>query len=282
VQLKGQSISSEDYHVVLHLLDSAETLMIFPWSRASRRRKLLAAPVAPIWEETLVQHVPLYALLPDDLRAKLIEKARIMVAEQRWAGSNGLAVTEEMKIVVASQAVVLLAGDDGYLYDRLTAIQLYPEFIPSRPSRRHDRHHGHSVLLGEAWQYGNVRLSWPAVLDGAEDPEDGENVVIHEFAHHLDGLDGQMGGQPPLTTESLQQKWPLVQREFRALVQEVLHHQPTWLDPYAAEKPEEFFAVVTESFFEEPAGLFENHPELFEVFAELYRVDPRSWFEDRE
>jgi Mlc titration factor MtfA (ptsG expression regulator) len=256
--------------------------MIFPWSRAARRQKLLASPLPAEWEEALAARVPLYAILPGEIRAKLIAKARIMAVEQRWAGSNGLVVTEEMKIVVAAQAVVLLAGDEGYLYERLTAIQLYPEFIPSRPSRRRGDHHGHSVLLGEAWQYGNVRLSWPAVLEGAEDPEDGENVVFHEFAHHLDGLDGQMGGQPPLTTESLQKKWPLVQREFRSLVQEVLHHQPTWLDPYAAEKPEEFFAVVTESFFEEPHGLSENHPELFAIFAELYRVDPRTWFEPRD
>lgn len=256
--------------------------MIFPWSRSARRKKLLATPVPPAWEDSLDRHVPLYALLPTDLRASLLRKARIMVAEQRWVGSNGLDITEEMKIVVAAQAVVLLAGDEGYLYERLTAIQIYPEFVLSRPSKRRGGHHGHGLLLGEAWQYGNVRLSWPAVLEGAEDPEDGENVVFHEFAHHLDGLDGQMGGQPPLTTESLQQKWPIVEREYRGLVQELLHGQPTWLDPYAAENPEEFFAVATESFFEEPAGLAENHAALFAVLTELYRVDPRTWFEPHD
>jgi hypothetical protein len=256
--------------------------MIFPWSRAARRKKLLATPAPPEWETALAQYVPLYALLPDVMRAKLVDKARVMVAEQRWVGSNGLEITDEMKFIVAAQAVVLLAGDEGYLYERLTAIQLYPEFVLSRPSRRREGHHGHSVLLGEAWQYGNVRLSWPAILEGAEDPEDGENVVFHEFAHHLDGLDGQMGGQPPLTTESLQQKWPIVEREYRELVQDVRHGEPTWLDPYAAEKPEEFFAVTTESFFEEPAGLAKNHPDLFAVLVELYRVDPRTWFERRD
>ena len=125
------------------------------------------------------------------------------------------------------------------------------------------------------------RQRGPNDYDGNNQPHVLLLASVHEFAHHLDGLDGQMGGEPPLTTESLQKKWPLVQREFRALVQEVLHHQRTWLDPYAAEKPEEFFAVVTESFFEEPQGLYDNHPDLFEVFAELYRVDPRTWFEPR-
>jgi Mlc titration factor MtfA (ptsG expression regulator) len=184
-----------------------------------------------------------------------------------------------MKIVVAAQAVVLLAGDEGYLYERLPAIQLYPEFIRSRPSRKRDGRHGWEQLQGEAWQYGNIRLSWPAVLEGAEDPEDGENVVFHEMAHHLDGLDGQMGGQPPLTTESLQRRWPGVQAEYRALVKDLIHGRDTWLDPYGAENPEEFFAVVTESFFEEPHGLQEHHPELFDTFVELYRIDPRPWFE---
>lgn len=254
--------------------------MIFPWpfGRTARRKKLLSTPVPELWEETLREHVPLYALLPVQLRANLIDKARIMVAEKIWAGSNGLQLTEEMKIVVAAQAVVLLAGDDGYLYERLPAIQLYPEFISARPSRKREGHHGHTQLLGEAWQHGNIRFSWPAVLAGAEDPRDGDNVVFHEMAHHLDGLDGQMGGQPPLATESLQRRWPLVTQEYRALVQDLVHDRWTWLDPYAAEKPEEFFAVVTEAFFEEPAELYEHHPELFSIFAELYRVDPREWF----
>lgn len=249
----------------------------WPFGRTARRKKLLSTPAPPIWEETLAEYVPLYSLLPDDLRASLINKARIVVEERLWVASDGLELTQEMKIVVAAQAVVLLAGDDGYLYERLPAIQLYPDFVRSRPSRKHDGHHGHTQLLGEAWQYGNIRFSWPAVLEGAEDPEDGENVVFHEMAHHLDGLDGQMGGQPPLTTESLQRRWPGVQAEYRALVQDLLHGRDTWLDPYAAEKPEEFFAVVTESFFEEPHGLHEYHLELFETFRELYRIDPRTW-----
>ena len=254
--------------------------MIFPWpfGRAARRKKLLSTPLPELWESTLREFVPLYALLPADLRASLISKARIMVAERIWAGSNGLEITEAMKIVVAAQAVVLLAGDDGYLYERLPAIQLYPEFVPSRPSRRKGQHHGHTQLLGEAWLHGNVRLSWPAVLAGAEDPQDGDNVVFHEMAHHLDGLDGQMGGQPPLATESLRQRWAIVSSACRAHVQDLLHERWTWLDPYAGENAEEFFAVVTEAFFEEPAGLCAEYPELFSVFAELYRVDPRSWF----
>lgn len=67
---------------------------------------------------------------------------------------------------------------------------------------------------------------------------------------YLDGLDGQMGGQPPLATESLQRRWPIVTDEYWALVQDLVHDRWNWLDPYAAEKPEEFFAVVTEAFFE--------------------------------
>jgi Mlc titration factor MtfA (ptsG expression regulator) len=199
-----------------------------------------------------------------------------MVAERIWAGSSGLELTEEMKIVVAAQAVVLLAGDDGYLYERLPAIQLYPEFIRARPNRR--KGSSDAMLLGDAWQHGNIRLSWPAVLEAAEDPQDGENVVFHEMAHHLDGLDGQMGGQPPLATASLRQRWPIVKEECRALVQDLVHGRWTWLDPYAGESLEEFFAVVTEAFFEQPQELEEHHPELYAVFAELYRVDPRTWF----
>ncbi|WP_254513654.1 M90 family metallopeptidase [Anatilimnocola floriformis] len=249
----------------------------WPFGRNARRRQLLATPLPELWEPTLHEHVPLYAELPADLRARLIDKARIMVAERIWAGSSGLELTEEMKIVVAAQAVVLLAGDDGYLYERLPAIQLYPKFIRSRPNRHKGDSDTFTVAVGDAWQHGNIRLSWPAVLESAADPHDGENVVFHEMAHHLDGLDGQMGGQPPLATESLRQRWPIVKEECRQLVLDLVHGRRTWLDPYAGESAEEFFAVVTEAFFEVPHELNEHHPELFSVFAELYRVDPREF-----
>ncbi|WP_425618288.1 zinc-dependent peptidase [Anatilimnocola sp. NA78] len=253
--------------------------MLFPWGRSARRQKLIRSPVPDLWEDTLQSHVPLYQLLPADLRKSLIGKARVMVSERIWAGSNGLELTEAMKIIVAAQAVILLAGDDGYLYERLPAIQLYPEYISSRPTRQNAHNTPHGKLLGDSWQSGNVRLSWPAVLAGAEDPQDGENVVIHEMAHHLDGLDGQMAGEPPLATESLQKKWPGVKAEFQNLVQAIMHHEWHWIDSYAGENPAEFFAVVTEAFFEVPAELEQHHPELFATFQELYRVDPRTWFE---
>lgn len=251
--------------------------MMFPWTRRARRKQLLASPLPELWQATLEAHVPLYALLPPDLRAQLIDKARIVAAERAWVGSNGLEVTEEMKIIVASLAVVLLVGDNAYLYERLPAIQLYPEFIPSR----HKHEDEGTVLLGEAWQWGNIRLSWPSVLESAANPQDGQNVVFHEMAHHLDGLDGNMGGEPPLTTESLRQRWPGVKDEYHKLVQDLVHQRRTWIHPYGAEKPAEFFAVVTEAFFEQPAGLAHHHPELFQTFVELYRIDPRPWYETK-
>jgi Mlc titration factor MtfA (ptsG expression regulator) len=256
------------------LLPSA-IVMMFPWTRRARRKQLIASPVPELWQATLAAHVPLYGLLPTATRDQLIGKARIVAAERSWVGSGGLEVTEEMKIIVSSLAVVLLVGDDGYLYDRLPAIQLYPQYVPSR--HKHGEDDG-TVLLGEAWQYGNIRFSWPSVLASAEDPQDAENVVFHEMAHHLDGLDGQMGGEPPLTTDSLRRRWPGVKAEFQKLVQDLVQHRHPWIHPYAAESPAEFFAVVTEAFFEQPADLAHHHPELFDTFAELYRVDPRAWF----
>src|SRR5262245_35910869 len=128
----------------------------WPFGRNARRKQLLATPVSELWETTLREHVPLYDELPSQLCGELISKARVMVAERIWAGSSGLELTEEMKIVVAAQAVVLLAGDDGYLYERLPAIQLYPEFIRSRPNRR--KGDSTNIVVGDAWQHGNIRL----------------------------------------------------------------------------------------------------------------------------
>jgi Mlc titration factor MtfA (ptsG expression regulator)/Flp pilus assembly protein TadD len=250
------------------------------WLRSGRRKKLLAAPLSPEWCDVLARNVAVYALLPEAKQARLVEAARVIAAERPIVGCKGLVVTEEMKITVAAQAALLLVGETGYYFDRVPSVLLYPGGYV-RPQRLGD-HHGvieETELLGESWQRGSIVLSWPAVLAGGRDPHDGQNLVLHEFAHHLDGLDGDMGGMPPLATREAQRHWRAVfDREYALLCDDLADGRPTLLDPYAGTSQAEFFAVATECFFERPVELRARHADLYGCLREFYKVDPADWF----
>jgi Mlc titration factor MtfA (ptsG expression regulator) len=250
------------------------------WFRSGRRQKLLAEPLSPAWRDVLARNVPVVDLLPSALQSKLIAAARIIAAERRFEGCKGLAVTDEMKITVAAQAAMLVLGTDGYYYERVPSVLLYPMSY-SRPHRHPDRHGivEEAELLGESWQQGSIVLSWPAVLSGGRDPCDGQNLVLHEFAHHLDSLDGEMGGTPPLSSREAQRRWRATfDREFAGLADDLADGRPTLLDPYGSTNQAEFFAVATECFFERPGELSRRHSDLYACLREFYQVDPAAWF----
>ena len=142
--------------------------------------------------------------------------------------------------------------------------------------------------LGEAWDSGAVVLAWDAVEHGTTIPDDGHNVVLHEFAHQLDFEDGKADGAPVLGSEdfwfrqrSRYRAWARVlSREYEQLRAEIQQGQAEVLDGYGATNPAEFFAVATESFFERAVQMREKHPELYEELRRYYRQDPAQWSPD--
>ncbi|MDX1944471.1 MAG: zinc-dependent peptidase [Pirellulaceae bacterium] len=249
--------------------------------RNRRRRQLLAQPFPKEWRGWLASNVRIYGQLPTEQRANLERNLRIIVAEREFVGCQGLMVTDEMKVTVAGQASLLLLGEEGYYFERVPSILLYPGTYV-RPQRIGDQNwvDDEVAILGESWQRGSIVLSWPAVLAGGRIPDDGQNLVLHEFAHHLDGLDGEMGGTPPLPSREAERRWKAVlRREYRALCDCLAAGDDTLIDPYGATSEAEFFAVTTECFFERPVLLRDRHRELFDCFREFYKVDPAAWFE---
>ena len=120
-----------------------------------------------------------------------------------------------------------------------------------------------------------VVLSWDAVASGSADPSDGRDVVLHEFAHQLDGEDGAMDGTPDFADRKRYSVWcHVANAEYAALLDDLEHHRETSIDAYGATNAPEFFAVVVEQFFEKPADLEERHPELYAELAEFFRFDP--------
>ncbi|MBV8620757.1 MAG: zinc-dependent peptidase [Curvibacter sp.] len=267
--------------LVLLCLAVVVWLLSTPWRVAWRRLRLRQRPFPAEWRRVLRQRVPLVARLPADLQGQLKKQMQVFLAEKPFIACQGLELTDEMRVVVAAQACLLLLNRPGRCFPQLRQILLYP--TPFWVDRvRHGAagvvHEQRQILTGESWQQGQVVLSWPDVLAGAQDPGDGHNVVIHEFAHQLDQENGVANGAPWLGSAGRQHEWERVMRtEYAALRARLAAGQEDLLDAYGATEPAEFFAVASEVFFERGAELAARHPALHRQLSLCYGVDPSSW-----
>jgi MtfA peptidase len=249
--------------------------------RELRRARVRRQPFPPQWRDVLRRRLPVYARLPADLQLQLKKLVQVFVAEKPFIGCNGIVVTEEMRVLIAAQACLLQLNRRAGGFPRLRQVLVYPgAFIVDRAE--HDGaglvREGRRVLLGESWQQGQVILSWDDVLAGAADPDDGENVVVHEFAHQLDQENGPANGAPPLGGRDRYGRWSAVLASAYAAVRErVARGEPTLIGAYGAATPAEFFAVASERFFEQPHALAAEAPALYRELAACYAVDPLGW-----
>lgn len=246
--------------------------MVFGWLKRRRRKRILAEPVSGNSDQILAAAVPYYQRWSEDQRTKLLDNTRIFIAEKNWEGCDGLKLTEEIQIVIAAQAALMLTGIDDYCFDGVQTILVYPA------SFRRETQHGLIVSnderIGEAWHRGPIVLSWADVAQSWP----GRNVVVHELAHHLDGLDGDISGNPILGNAADQENWEAVASAgYRQLIADLNAGLRTFLDPYAATNRAEYFAVSSEAFFEVPNELKQYHPELYHCLTQLFNSDPASW-----
>ena len=256
---------------------------MFGFFKNRRRQKLLAQPLPTTWREIIAGNVAIYVRLAPAERVRAEAALRVIASERRFVGCQGLLVTDEMKVTIAAQAALLLLGEEGYYFDRITTFLLYPDklVLPPAGLRPSAENEGFDerIALGVAYQQGELTLSWPDVLQGGRTADDGENVTLHELAHHLDGLDGAMGGSPPgLSAEQQDRFQRSINRELIQLRRDLADGLPTVLLPDAAENAAELFAYGTEAFFERPHDLQKQYPRLFSGLRDFYKIDPRHWF----
>lgn len=248
-----------------------------PWVR-SKRKRLRATPLPEAWKGIVDRNLPLVARLSTPEREILDGLVQLFVDDKTFEGCGGLEMTDEIRVTIAAQACLLLVGLDVDLpYPGLDSIRVYPAGYRV-PSRRRD---GWVVTenvdhrLGESSGRGYVVLSWRDVVKGVHDPTDGHDVVLHEFAHQLDSLDGTANGAPVLQVAAPYGPWARILGEaYAQLIADIEAHRPTTLDPYGATDPAEFFAVAVEAFFERPARLKADHPALYGVLVGYFRQDP--------
>jgi len=221
---------------------------VFTWFKNRRRKKILANPWPESWSLHLNRNVRLSWELPQPQMQRLHEIIKIFVAEKNWEGCEGLEVTEEMKVTIAAQAGLLLLGTPGFYFDNVRTILVFPKSFSREVVDGGVV--GQTYRAGEAWQGGPVILSWQDTLRGGRNEDDGHNLVIHEFAHALDGLDGDMAGQVIFDDPAISERWAaVVEREYAQLVHAHDHGIRTLLDHYGATNKAEFFAVSSETFF---------------------------------
>ncbi|MFL5571744.1 MAG: zinc-dependent peptidase [Gemmatimonadaceae bacterium] len=256
--------------------------MVLDLFKSRRRARLRAKPVPPAWREILERNLPIFTRLSNADQAELLGHTQVFLAEKHFEGCGDLELTEEMRVTIAGQACLLLLHRDTDYYPELISILVYP----SGYTAREDRYIG-----GGIWEEGDedrlghtghrlsaLVLAWDAVRHGAAAPTDGENLVLHEFAHQLDFENQSSDGTPALHTRSDYLAWARVMSaEFNALRNASYAGEATLIDDYGATNPSEFFAVITEAFFERPRALRRKHPALFTQLQRFYRQDPTTY-----
>ena len=251
-----------------------------------RLRRALARPLAPDLVAILERNLAQYARMNEGQQRRLRRLVQQFLHEKAFVGCAGLEVTDEMRVTIAAQACMLVLGRTGdaspaSLYPSLHAVLVYPGafLVPRREvdaagvvtEQRQD-------LLGESWGDGRVILSWDHVRRAGVEESPDHNVVLHEFAHQLDSESGSTNGAPYLGSTERYRSWSeVLSRNYAALRRDAMWGQRGVLDHYGASSPAEFFAVATESFFEQPWELSARHPDLYEEFMKYFRVDPRDW-----
>ncbi len=271
--------------IVLAVLAAVPAGLVLYWywrsHRMERRRRALRGRPPPAGlTQTLARNVRFYERLPAGLKTELHGHVNVFLDEKAFIGCDGLVVTDEMRFTVAGLACLLqLRREPGY-FPGFSSVLLYPdayvadEVTVDGELETHER----SARAGESWHRGPVVLSWADVLRGAEDDADGYNVVLHEFAHKLDEENSNAHGLPVLNDQAHYDEWASVlAREYRSLERRVAQGESEVLDDYALTSPAEFFAVATESFYEKPAAMRDELPDLYEQLRRFYRVDPAAW-----
>jgi Mlc titration factor MtfA (ptsG expression regulator) len=224
------------------------------------------------------QHLAVWPLLDDSEQQRLLQTADELLSRKRWEAARGFELSDTVRVVIAAQAALLVLGLSADHYRLVSAIIVHPSTMQTSgvragPSPGTVTADPLAVLWLAQDGRGPVVLAWDQVIAGAHRSQPGNNVVLHEFAHKLDMLDGTIDGTP-LLPRDLRADWVRVCTDvYDDLVAGRPRPPMRW---YGATNPGEFFAVATEIFFEQSRELAAYEPALYEVLTRFYRQDPAA------
>ncbi len=252
---------------------------IISWLEGLRVRYILSRhPIDHALWKAVVNKAGLLHDLSSVEKAHLRELATLFLHQKAITGVRGLEVTDEMAVAIAAQAVLPVLKLGLEYYTGWVEVIVYPgafrvshEALDQNGLASSEAHD----LSGESWLRGPVILSWEDVAHDLEGLHPGHNVVIHEFAHKLDMLNGRANGMPPLHPYMEIEQWTqALSTAFGTLQQKVAHQHPTRINAYAATNPAEYFAVISEYFFTAPDILSQHCPDVYLQLTQFYRQDP--------
>jgi Mlc titration factor MtfA (ptsG expression regulator) len=252
------------------------------WLKRRRESRILEKRAIPqaLWQLTLARF-PFLAWRTEDDVAQLRDMATLFLAQKEFSGAHGLRVTDEMAVAVAAQACLPVLKLGLEWFDGFIGIVVHEDAVVAQREFVDDDgvvHEYEEELSGEAMQGGPVMLSWSDVDEAGESADAGYNVVVHEFAHVLDMRDGTADGVPALPDRAAREHWlAVLSDEYNSFCERVDADGDTLLDPYAAEAPEEFFAVASEAFFVAPRDFEAEHPKFYELLRDFFKQDPASY-----
>jgi Mlc titration factor MtfA (ptsG expression regulator) len=253
---------------------------MFSWLRSWRRRAIRENPFPAAWEEILRRSFRQASWLREDELQRLREWIAVFVAEKRFEGCGSFEVTDEARILIAAQAGLVVLGFPEQFFDRLQSVLVYPsDYLgpKSTPLGGGGELEWQEARAGETWSGGSMVLAWSGVRDGARMRAGPRSVVIHEVAHLVDLLTGEMNGVPPLASRAASIEWQHRMAGCRERYDTMIDEGRNLpFDDYAAESPVEFFAVTTECFFQDPHRLARYDQALYDLLVEAYHQDPRA------
>lgn len=248
-------------------------------------QKLLSgSPLVPFWNG-----------LDDALRYRISRDMQVLLNEKAWEGCGGLTLTDEHRWIISAHAALMMAGEISDYFPHLDSILLYPQKYVATVEEEYEggiMSTGEEVRSGESWEGGALVLSWEEIREGGitkmDVYNDGRpvdiynNLIFHEFAHQIDQELGITYRVESLLhsngdDDSDRDRFPWIEAftpHFSRFLEQVRRRRPLLFDPYGAEHPAEFFAVVTEAFFGIPKRFKTEEPELYELMKELYNLDP--------
>ena len=222
------------------------------------------------WARAAERIVILDRLTEDEL-SRLFDLATLFLADKSITGAQGFEITDTVRQSIALQACLPILNLSLEWYDGWSSIIIYQGSYKSDSTTVDEFgivHEGSQHRSGEAWQRGPVVLSWKDAKHSGE--RDGHNVVIHEFVHKLDMMNGRANGFPPLQPDMDPTRWTeIMSRDF----EDFQTHRKSGLDRYGATNPAEFFAVLSEVFFETPKKLVDAYPDIYDIMVKFFRQD---------
>lgn len=246
-----------------------------------RRKQLLKKEILPHERDRLRRSIWQASLLEEHQQNEIIRWSRVFIAEKTWEGCNGVKITEDLQWKVAAAAGMMVLAYPDWYFDKTSTILIHPQAYKVTVSARHSGLTNGTEMAGEFYRAGETIYRGPVVLNlhdienASQDSNGGHHLVVHEFSHQLDMINGPSAdGLPPLPGNVDETAWlAAMKAEYRQAQEMVSQGYMILMHDYGLTQESEFFAVASELYFQRSTELAEYHPNVYLLLKQFYVTD---------